>query len=393
MENFQSIMEPSKNLSKDPFGLAASGSENRVLQALQESARKIEKNLFETSDKIIQREKDNAKNALDELWILKRNSKSEDASTIDLLIAYYQNKLDTVRQKEQQLKKTNKESLKLLEERKAKSIESGEIVRHLKEIRQEITFLQAKREKLEDKEREIKFLEDELNEKLVTNESVVLEDLLEIIIPHSKDEKQDTRGFKKMLEQTQLTPPEEAKEETPSPAKQSVSKEPSVLSKTAVEEAKTAEKEAMEETEKKIVFPKSIVKTERGRILGEYYYHSRVYKNERHYILNGNFLIQQIRSACIRYSETKETKYMQEVLTIITDTANRIHKFDNIHYERATNEILNEKLLTQLASDVRAKNISAIFDVVSSYDGKIKKLGPNYDHLLSEQLNSYHEKK
>jgi len=62
---------------------------------LDTRASTMSENMFDTAEKLLQGEKDNAKSALDHLWALKKNMQNQDeASTVDLLIQFYQNKID-----------------------------------------------------------------------------------------------------------------------------------------------------------------------------------------------------------------------------------------------------------------------------------------------------------
>ncbi|MCX7726682.1 MAG: hypothetical protein N2053_07510, partial [Chitinispirillaceae bacterium] len=55
-------------------------------------------NMCDIAETILTNEKDNAKEALDHLWKLKSNLFSNKNGTIDLLIDYYQNKIQTTKQ-------------------------------------------------------------------------------------------------------------------------------------------------------------------------------------------------------------------------------------------------------------------------------------------------------
>ena len=71
------------------------------------------------------------------------------------------------------------------------------------------------------------------------------------------------------------------------------------------------------------------------------------------------------------------------MLLMVTDTAARILKSGNIHFENASNEILNSDSLAELVKHLKEKNLNAVFDMISKYEGKVKKLGQNFNQLLS----------
>jgi hypothetical protein len=85
---------------------------------LDAKAAAVSENMCDITEKLLIREKDNAKTALDHLWNLKKNLFKEKNGTIDLLINFYQDKMDVLRNKEEHLKKVSRDSRNLLEERR-----------------------------------------------------------------------------------------------------------------------------------------------------------------------------------------------------------------------------------------------------------------------------------
>jgi hypothetical protein len=133
-------------------------------------------------------------------------------------------------------------------------------------------------------------------------------------------------------------------------------------------------------------FPKSVVKTTRGRIIGEYYYDAIVYKNERHYIFNSRFFCDRLNENLKLLKQRYEQTIFAEVLQMIEDAQKRIGENSKLHFEVSTNEILNEKTLKQLRVDAKARSMDEIEKFCSRLKAKIDALGINYRSMLQEQM-------
>src|SRR5690554_6333126 len=73
--------------------------------------------MCEITEKLLEGEKENAKIALEQLWNLRKNILTGSNSNLDHLISFYQEKIDILREKEENLKRINKDSKKLLKEK------------------------------------------------------------------------------------------------------------------------------------------------------------------------------------------------------------------------------------------------------------------------------------
>jgi hypothetical protein len=135
-------------------------------------------------------------------------------------------------------------------------------------------------------------------------------------------------------------------------------------------------------------FPKSVVKTSGGRVIGEYYYDAIVYKNERHYIFNSAFFAEELLG-CTRQLKLKfDLSVYTEMLQMIQDTVKRVteDKEKRLHFEVATNEILNEKALRRLWQDSKLRSIDEVERFGVRLQAKIDALGANYFSILREQM-------
>jgi hypothetical protein len=407
---------------------------NRFYSILLDTrASTMSENMYDIAEKLLQGEKDNAKNALEHLWSLKKNMQNQDeVNTIDLLIQYYQNKIDVLRNKEEHIKKVSRDSRGLLEDKRKRDAEVATIKQEIADCTNGLKDLNAKLEKLKIKEQELTLIEGQLKKELVVNENEIINGLYEIIIINSGDEPLAAPS----VEFSDKLRPEGQGEPTPLPTdskaigaapqasreKGEVMKENSRLLGDETTEIpisiplenepympdaidkldnKNDEKIAREETEFLIYkqpepqqpspYPKSVVKTTRGRVVGEYYYDAKVYKNKRHYIFNSKFFLEHLsQGILVLKTEGGETAYT-ELLQMIQDACKRISENPNMHFEIATNEILNDKTVKELWHTVKTKNLNDAVQFCKRLNAKIAALGANYRAILKEQMERYIE--
>ncbi|MBN1761069.1 MAG: hypothetical protein JW863_22260, partial [Chitinispirillaceae bacterium] len=156
----------------------------------------------------------------------------------------------------------------------------------------------------------------------------------------------------------------------------------------------TADTSAPRRTEEPPPFPKSVVKTAGGRVIGEYYYDGTVYKNERHYICNSVFFAEEL----LNYTRQLKLKFdlavYTEMLRMVKDTLKRVteDKDKRLHFEVATNEILNEKSLNRLWQDSKLRSLDEVERFGVRLQAKIDALGANYNTILQEQMQRCTEK-
>ena len=99
----------------------------------------VSENMCDIAEKLLQGEKENAKVALEQLWSLKKNLVTETNNTVDLLINFYQDKMDILRTKEEHIKKVSRDSRNLLEEKRKRDEEFAQIKQQLQECNKELT--------------------------------------------------------------------------------------------------------------------------------------------------------------------------------------------------------------------------------------------------------------
>ena len=414
MTNMEKLPDTMFTLSK------STPDSNRFYSILLDTrASTMSETMYDTAEKLLQGEKENAKAALEHLWSLKKNMQNPDeVSTIDLLIQYYQNKIDVLRNKEEHIKKVSRDSRGLLEDKRKRDAEVATIKQEIADCTSELKDLGSKLEKLKIKEQELTLIEGQLQKELVVNENEIINGLYEIIIINSQEEPGDSNGLSDKLRaqaddtasekdlpiaaapeklsarltETKVNPPVgDETAEIPVPignTKQSDRRE--ILEEMAPKEPKEEPDYAVyrqPEEQLPAPYPKSVVKTTKGRVVGEYYYDAKSYKNKRHYIFNSKFFLEQLSQGLIAYKTKNDETVHTELLQMIQDAYKRISENPSMHFEISTNEILNDKTVKELWRDVKTKNIVDATRFCKRLGAKISALGANYREILIEQMN------
>lgn len=356
------------------FGMENSSIDsNRFYSILLDAkAAAVSENMCDIAEKLLLGEKENAKVALDQLWNLKKNLTSESSKTLDLLIDHYQEKMDILRTKEERIKKVSMDSRNLLEEKRKRDEDAALIQQQILDCTKELELLNTKLETLKTKEQELLLIEKQLKTELDKNENEIVNGLYEIILSQ-----------KNGIEQPE--PPEQiaANSDVDDVAEElnlqaELYKEPSLV-----------QSENFEVTKKIVeppVFPKSVVKTTKGRIIGEYYYDSKVDKNDRHYILNSRFFCEHLSDSIKLLRQRFNLAVYSEAVQMIQDAHSRISENSKLHFENSTNEVLNEKTLMKLCEDSKNRLIDEMERFCNRLNAKIEILGVNYNAMLIEQM-------
>jgi hypothetical protein len=366
------------------FGLEKSTTDvNRFYSILLDARSvKVAANMCDIAEKIISGEKDNAKIALDQLWALKKNLVGEKNGTIDLLINFYQDKIDILRAKEEHIKKVARDSRGLLEDKRKKDEEIASVKQQIGDCTREIKELNAKLEKLTVKEQELILIEQQLKKELNVNENEIVNGLYEIILAQQDSVDRGPRG--------DADPParQEVTDQTTS-LDNDVPRPPPDLQPPAAGSASDEASVPVSRVlavEEEPPFPRSVVKTTAGRVIGEYFYDAKAPKSERHYIFNTRFFARvaghHVHQCKTRYDQA--TYY--ELLQMIQDAYKRITTNPKLHFEISLNEILNEKTLKQLWLDAKMRSYDEVERFCARLLAKIETMGQNYTTLLQEQM-------
>jgi hypothetical protein len=379
-----------EGLRNTVFGLEKSTTDANRFYSILLDARsvKVAANMCDIAEKLVVGEKENAKAALEQLWALKKNLVMEKNGTIDLLINFYQEKIDVLRSKEEYIKKVARDSRGLLEEKRKKDEEIASVKQQIGDCTREVRELTTKLEKLTIKEQELILIESQLKKELNVNENEIVNGLYEIILAQQESGDRPPRDGAAGARDDDAgrSLPVSDGADTLSAA---VPKPPADLQPC---QGIAAENEASVPVSRVVVleeeppFPRSVVKTTAGRVIGEYYYDATIRKSERHYILNTRFFARVVAHT----ARTCKTRYDQavfyELLQIIQDAYKRITTNPLLHFEISTNEILNEKTLKQSWLDAKMRSYDELERFCARLLAKIDAMGQNYPTLLREQM-------
>ncbi len=291
-------------MEKSVFGTTGSTTDaNRLYSILLDTRASSEsQNMYDIADKLTKNERDNSKYALDQLWALKKNLSDENKSdTIDLLINFYQSKLDVIRTKEEDIKGVGKDSRELLEEKRKRDAEIVTVKQEIEDCNNEVEQLQNRLRELNVKEQELTLIEGELVKELKLNANEVVNSLYEIIIttpesinesvlPENDQQKDyDSSNNVEQIRFEKVSDTGDTESLNEEDIRNAISGRP-----IAAEESEDGIKgytQAPERKKAEVVapLPKSVVKTTKGVVIGEYYYDPDISKNNRHYIFNSAF--------------------------------------------------------------------------------------------------------
>lgn len=431
------------NIGKPAFGTTGSTPDANKLYSilLDTRASSVSESMYDIVEKILNNEKENSKVALEQLWSLKKNLDEENEhSTIDLLIGFYQEKLNSLRNKEEHIKKVSRDSRELLEEKRKRDSEIAMVKQELTDCSSEMERLDIKLSELKVKEQELTLIEKQLQKELRVNANEVVNGLYEIILSSQESSGSDLLLDKELSEEKAEDEVKEQKEEVEAEERikdkvkdkikeavdvddvektQEIKREdlgdyevfePGDTKEIKTDEARDAAKEetdflnrdidlfgefpSVTEKEKVLIkapFPKSVVKTTRGIVIGEYYYDPKVYKNKRYYIYNSNFfrihLFNIVNSLVNKFDRALSGEAMQ----MIQDAYKRILERSTLHFEISTNEILNKNVLKELWQKVKSREYTDVLAVCNKLKAKIEILGNNYGVMLTEQMARYRE--
>jgi len=347
-------------------------------------------NMFQITENVLHREKENAKKALEEFWAIKNSVDAEGSKVnlehVDQLINYHQLRLDTLRKKEDQLIKVSQDSQKLIIEKSKQESELNHVNQDLQDVEGELQILQRKLIKLKARKNELVTKAQETTNDLQRNEDEVIGGLSDITL----------------LGQITLM----SKKETPSPADQVEAAEAKDIPAST---ADTPEREALEkikeekkpevatellqkkEQEATMPFPyqRSVVKTQSGKVIGQYYYDPQVSQKYRNYIFNGRYVMGQLDLGLEILKEKFDEVLFAHMIQMLSDGMNRITKKDNIHFEISTNEIINGKSLAEIVVALKSRDYHTLDLIVRKYQAKVEALGINHKAMLVEQMERF----
>ncbi len=333
-------------------------------------------NIFQLAEQMLIRERNYTKAALDELWTFKNGIESRNGKctrNIEELIEFYQNKMDRLRDREEDLLRISRESIKMIEERGNTGEELERIRRELQDSEGQAKELARKAEQLRSRQTELESFESNCGGKIEANQKQIIEGLFEIAL------------LRKPLADIA------APGQPPEPAVQANIPE---VDKMAIRDLDQPEITAapnnrpfFEKVEKpSMSYPKSIVKTSTGKVIGEYFYDPQLDKDKRNYVFNGRYFVEQLDLGVQLFQSSHEDSAIQTIIQMTADGLSRTAKKDNINFEISTNEILNSKSMTEVLSALRLRDFEQVNQFIRRYRAKQEALAGNYESMLQEQM-------
>jgi hypothetical protein len=427
-----------EKLSQNIIDLSKSTKDSNKFYSIVLDARAstVSENTCDIAERLLRGETDNAKAALEHLWSLKKIMISEEeADTIDLLIQYYQKKMDVVRSKEEHIRRVSKDSRSLLEDKRKRDVDIATVKQEISDSSKEIKELEDRLEKLKIKEQELTAIDAEVQKELLVNENEIVNGLYEIILSQREGRNPVEDFTEKLKGQGTVTPEKKPESVSANVPEKAVQEAPAVeprkdMEDTPVRPADTAAQDApadiplndeifeidkdktsafsfemlarakgdagaADEAPKVSkepdvpLFPKSLVKTAKGSVIGEYYYNAKLLKNNRHYVFNSRFFLDRLSSALAALSVRPDQGAYDDLLQLIRDVVKRISENKMMHFEVSTSEFLNERTLKELWHNVKVRNYAEAQRYCKMLAGKLEALRPNYYAMLKEQMGRY----
>jgi hypothetical protein len=346
---------------------------------LDARAVKASTTMGDIAEKLLNGEKENAKIALNHLWELKNALGDENNGTVDIMIGFYQEKINVLRGKEERLRKIGRDSRGLIEEKRKRDEEIASIRQQIGDCKCDIASLSATLEKLSIKEQELSLIDMQLGKELLANSGEIVNGLYEIILPSLESDSPATDAGTATPAAVAAATAPVSRETAPEPARDipEVSPFGDDTEREPVSRVFMAEKPP---------FPRSVVKTTGGQVIGEYYYDDMVEKRNRHYIFNSLFFARLLDENLRRLRAHFTQAASNEVLQMIQDAFKRVTGTATIHFEISTNEILNEISLRQLWVEARERLYDDMERFSARLLAKIEGLGKNYPIMLKEQM-------
>jgi hypothetical protein len=390
-------MERMRGADKAVFGGAISSADsNRFYSILLDArASAVSENMFDVAEKLLLNEKDNAKVSLEKLWSLKKSLQGDvGVATIEMLIQHYQDKLDVLRSREERIRGISKDSRKLLEDKRARDAEIATVKQNLAECTKQFTELKDKMHKLAVREQELTLIDTQLSKELKVNENEVVNGLYEIILANHQETLQAEEATQQMpleplepLSAPSLQVQEALTEAIELPELPELSEPFEIHAPLPPSpEYDSARVIAAVQQLPPAPFPKSVVKTTRGRIIGEYFYDSRAYKDKRHYVFNSRFFFENAMASVKSLRAHFDQERYNDLIQMTQDAVKRVTQNQNIHFEVSTNEILNHKSLKELLGLIKVRSWDELERFASRLGAKIGALNGNYQIVLREQM-------
>jgi len=127
---------------------------------------------------------------------------------------------------------------------------------------------------------------------------------------------------------------------------------------------------------------KSMVKTQDGEVISEYFYSPLHPKEGRQYIFNSLYAIWSLLSLKSRDEEV----FQERLETVFTDLISRLEHSRNIHLESFLSEEINKDILSRVLATKREDRPAAFESMALRLLGRTEAVGPSRAGLIDNQL-------
>jgi hypothetical protein len=399
--------------------------ENKIFHALTAAyENNHQQEIYGATENIVRREKELCEMALADLKKL-ADSKGDVDATLKLVMEHYHNRLSVAREKEEKINHLSEDSRKMTEEYKKKTQELADVKRNLMESQVKLRELAKTTEKLLKKEEELRFIEGNLRTELDKNKRNIINGLYEIVTELSDQPAppaaaailapaaavtqkepmipaqpalEENRQFQGGLFRPQVVekreeaaPQAEASAESIWTRDRTVSGNAITASepKTTFSPVKLKPGDIMEKALRlkmfepgKALCSKSMVKTQDGEVISEYFYSPLHPKDGRHYIFNTLFAV----GSLLALKSKNEELFQERIETVFTDLLSRLDHSRNIHLESFLSEEINRDVLGRLLSMPQAER-GAFFETLAARTlSRIESVGPSRAGLIDRQF-------
>jgi hypothetical protein len=334
--------------------------------------------LYDIAEKLLGSELQNAQNALERLWALRKETQAQDnAGVVDTLIGHYESKVSALRGREERVRRVSEHSRELLEQRRADDARLNQVRQEIVRCTREIEELEQRKTKLRAEEMTLSSSAQRTLDELVGNEREVVAALRDIIESRQQQKLDETERRRRAVSGPAQPA---ATASRPAAAPGAASKATPVAERRA---APPASAEAFR-------LAKSVVKTSSGRVLGEYCYDAGIPKERRHYVYNTKFLLEQLTMGLDMLRKDYDRENHAELVQMLQDVAVRVGKSETLHFEIATYDIVNPGRLQETWKNLRDKKYVEVEAFCDRLRAKLDTLGSNYRRLLKAQLDRLH---
>ncbi len=341
--------------------------------------------LYDIAEKLLIGEMENARQSLERLWALKKTTQSGAGDTVvTRLIEYYERKLNALRAREQRVRQVSENSRALIELKRRSEGQLTDLKQTIGVCTQQMEELAERLDKLRRQERELDESAVTAGRELEESEQEVLGALLEIItVKETKQHDEAAEQAQKQAVASETESSHEEKAQTPKP--------------DGGARTRSAPQTVPEQTQPGIapigfigepgIYAKSVVKTTGGRVLGEYYYEPAVDKSLRHYVYNSRFLLEQLSLGLEMLRSDYDHEDHVELAHMLQDVRQRVAQFPNLHYETATEDIVNGDGLQVTHEQLKNRQFDAVSEFCGRLQAKLDTLGPSHRRLLRTQMD------